>query len=436
VQEALARITGNLDIMDAARVTTARAVDSGEKPSVISAIVKYHLTERARQTINDAMDVHGGKAICMGPSNYLAHAYEQTPIAITVEGANILTRSMIIFGQGVIRGHPYLFQEISAVHAEDPRAGIRAFDAAFFGHVLFAASNKARALWTGLTGARFVRAPGDANTRAYYRQLTRLSSAFAFAADAALFVLGGALKRRERLSARLADVLSELYLASCALKRFEDDGRPPEDLPLLHWSMQDALARVERAFYGLFRNLPGRLLPGALRFIIFPLGRQFTGPSDRLGQAVCNLVLQPGPSRERLTAGMFVPRTEDRALGTLEAALVATIAAEPAERKLHAARGSPTLGGPADAPDLAAAVASGVIAQDEADAIERADALRRRAIMVDDFPKDLGRSEIHQTSQAVTADELRAVLSDVAPAEAVRDLSHDGGGAWRRQTST
>jgi acyl-CoA dehydrogenase len=437
VQEALARIAGNLYIMDAARVTTAQAIDAGEQPSVVSAIVKYHLTERGRQVINDAMDVHGGKAICMGPSNYLAHAYEQTPIVITVEGANILTRSMIIFGQGVIRGHPYLYQEISAVHSQDHAAGLRAFDAALFGHVLFAASNKARALWMGLTGARFVRAPGDANTRAYYRQLTRLSSAFAFAADMALVALGGALKRRERLSARLADVLSELYLASCALRRFEDDSRPAEDLPLLHWSLQDALARAEHAFYGLIENLPGRLLPAALRFIAFPWGRQFNAPSDELGQAVCDLILQPGLARDRLTAGMFVPRTQDHPLATLEAALHAAIAAEPAERKLHAAHVGVSLGGPADAVDLAAAVAQRVITQADAEAIEHAHTLRRRAIMVDDFPKDLGRSEVHQTSQAVTADELRAALDvPVRAAETAANLARDGGGAWRQHTST
>jgi acyl-CoA dehydrogenase len=305
-----------------------------------------------------------------------------------------------------------------------------------FGHVLFFASNEARALWMGLTGARFVRAPGDANTRAYYRRLTRLSSAFAYAADMALIMLGGALKRRERLSARLADVLSELYLASCALKRFEDDGRPAEDLPLLHWSLQDALARAERAFYGLFENMPGRLLPGALRFVTFPWGRQFSAPRDRLGQAVCDLVLQPGPARERLTAGMFVPGTQDHPLGTLEAAFMAAIVAEPAERKLRAARESGAAGGPANTPDLAAAVAGGVITRDEAETVERAQALRRRAIMVDDFPKDFGRSEIYQTSQAVTAAELRDALGDVAPpAEALARTSRDGEGAWRQQTN-
>ena len=302
--------------MDAARVMTAGAVDLGEKPSVVSAIVKYHLTERGRQVINDAMDVHGGKGICLGPSNYLARAYQQTPIAITVEGANILTRSMIIFGQGAIRGHPYVLKEIAAVAGARPRARRCAtFDAAFFGHVAFVVSNKARALWMGLTGARFVSAPGDAHTRRYYQQLTRLSSAFAFAADVAMFVLGGSLKRRERLSARLGDILSQLYLASCALKRYEDDGRPAEDLPLLHWSLQDALARTEDAFYGLFENLPGRLLPGAAAASsCFPWGREFSAAARPARATRCaTLVLASGPARERLTAGMFIPTRRERA---------------------------------------------------------------------------------------------------------------------------
>ena len=236
------------------------------------------------------MDVHGGKGICMGPSNYLARAYQQTPIAITVEGANILTRSMIIFGQGAIRGHPYVLREIAAVAEPDRSIALKAFDAAFFGHLAFVASNKARAAWMGLTAARFVSAPGGATTRRYYQQLTRLSSAFAYAADVSMFVLGGALKRRERLSARLGDILSELYLASSALKRFEDDGRPTEDVPLLHWSVQDALARAEDAFYGLFQNLPGPFVGPVLRFIVFPWGRRFPRPADHLGHHAANLL--------------------------------------------------------------------------------------------------------------------------------------------------
>lgn len=401
VEEALARMAGNLYLMDAARITTAGALDLGEKPSVISAIVKYHLTERGRQVVNDAMDIHGGKGICLGPSNYLGRAYQQVPIAITVEGANILTRSMIIFGQGAIRGHPYVLREIAAVAEPDLDAAARSFDSAFFGHVAFVVSNKARASWMGLTGARFVRAPGGASVRHYYRQLTRLSSAFAFAADVSMFVLGGSLKRRERLSARLGDILSQLYLASCVLKRFEDDGRPDEDLPLMNWAMEDALAKCQDAFYGLFQNLPGHVLPAMLRFVVFPWGRAFHGPRDVLGSRVCSLVLSPGAARDRLTSGIFIGAGEGP-IPTLEAALLATIAAEPLEQKLRSA-------GLAKAPvtehsavdEIEQAVAQGVLTQGAAEIVEHARALRRKAIMVDDFPKDLGRTEIYQTTQPV-----------------------------------
>lgn len=399
VEEALARIAGNLYIMDAARVMTAGAVDLGEKPSVISAIVKYHLTERGRQVVNDAMDIHGGKGICLGPSNYLGRAYQQMPIAITVEGANILTRSMIIFGQGAIRGHPYVLREIAAVANTDRAAALRDFDGALFGHIAFVVSNKARASWMGLTGARFVRAPGDANTRPYYRQLTRLSSAFAFCADVAMLVLGGSLKRRERLSARLGDILSQLYLASSALKRFEDDGRPAEDLPLLHWALRDALVRAQDAFYGFFHNLPGRVLPGLLRVVVFPWGQVFRPPSDRLGHDVCNCVLVPGPARDRLTAGMFISRDEADPIATLEAALQATIDAEPVEQKLRAQN--------TNGHDIAALVKHDHITEAEAAVVQRARTLRRRAIMVDDFPKDLGKTEIYQTTQAVVPERAR-----------------------------
>ena len=392
VEEALARIAGNLYIMDAARVMTAGAVDLGEKPSVISAIVKYHLTERGRQVINDAMDVHGGKGICLGPSNYLGRAYQQTPIAITVEGANILTRSMIIFGQGAIRGHPYVLREINAVAEPNANVALKAFDAAFFGHVAFVVSNKARAFWMGLTGARFVSAPGDAHTSGAITSSSRgFPARSRSVADVAMFVLGGSLKRRERLSARLGDILSQLYLASSALKRFEDDGRPAEDLPLLHWSMQDALSRTEGAFYGLFENLPGRFLPWVLRLIVFPWGREFRPPRDRLGHQVCAIALNPGAARDRLTAGMFISTDENDPIATLEAALVAVIAAEPIEQKIRTARKMSALASASHEHDLASAVAQGIISKGELELVQHARALRRKAIMVDDFPKDLGQ---------------------------------------------
>ncbi|OGA25332.1 MAG: acyl-CoA dehydrogenase [Betaproteobacteria bacterium RIFCSPLOWO2_02_FULL_67_26] len=415
VEEALARIGGNAYIMEAARVMTAGAIDLGEKPSVVSAIVKYHMTERGRAVINDAMDIHGGKGICMGPNNYLARAYQQTPIAITVEGANILTRSMIIFGQGAIRGHPWVLKEMLATREAEPGKALRDFDEAFFGHLAFTAANKARAFWMGLTGARLVSAPGDRHTKRYYQQLTRLSSAFAWTADVSMFLLGGSLKRRERLSARLGDILSHLYFASCALKRYEDQGRPEEDLPLVHWSIQDALARTEDAFYGLFANLPNRFIAWAMRGVIFPFiypyGREFEPPRDRLGHEVVGLLLQPGPARERLTAGVYIPRDPQEPVAALEAALRAVIAAEPIGAKIRAARERGMITARFADEIVEEALAKGVITQDDRNAMERAKLLRRQVIMVDDFPRDLGKTEIYQTTQPVTFGELRGRTS-------------------------
>jgi acyl-CoA dehydrogenase len=407
VEEALARIGGNAYLMDAARVMTAGAVDLGEKPSVVSAIVKYHLTERARDVINDAMDVHAGRGICLGPNNYLGRAYQQTPIAITVEGANILTRSMIIFGQGAIRGHPYVLREMLAAHEPDAARALRDFDSAFFGHLAFSASNKARAFWMGLTRARFVPAPDERGARHYYRQLTRLSSAFAWTADIAMFLLGGALKRRESLSARLGDILSHLYLGSAVLKRFHDDGCPSEDRPLLDWAMQDSLARIETAFYGLFANFPSRPLAAAMRFVIFPYGREFGPPADRLGHRVAGLLLAPGPARERLTAGVYLPKDPAEPVAALEAGLRAVIAAEPIGAKIRAAREEGRIAAEFADRIVEEAAARGVISAEEKEAMALARRLRRQVIMVDDFPRDLGKTEIYQTTQPVTFEELR-----------------------------
>ena len=407
VEEAIARIGGNAYIMEAARVMTAGAVDLGEKPAVVSAIVKYHLTERSRQTINDAMDVHGGKGICMGPNNYLARAYQQTPIAITVEGANILTRSMIIFGQGAIRGHPYVLKEIAATQERDPEQAVRDLDAAFFGHLLFVVSNAARAVWLGLTGARLVWVPGDRHVRRYFQQITRLSAAFALMADVAMLLLGGTLKRRERLSARLGDILSNLYLACAALKRYEDSGRPQDDLPLLHWSVQDALNRVEVAFYGLFVNVPGRVMAWGMKWLLFPYGRQFPPPSDALGHQVVGLLLEPSPARARLTAGVFMPHDENEPIASVESALHAVIAAEPIGARVWSALEQGVITGYFPDEILEDALSKGVITPDEKAAVERAQMLRRKVIMVDDFPQDLGRTEVYQTTQPVTFEALQ-----------------------------
>ena len=401
VEEALARIGGNTYIMDAARVMTAGAVDLGEKPSVVSAIVKYHLTERGRQVINDAMDIHGGKGICLGPSNYLARAYQQTPIAITVEGANILTRSLIIFGQGAIRGHPFVLKEIQATQESDRNQAVRGFDEAFFGHLAFIASNKARAFWMGLTGARFVRAPGDRHTKRYYQQLTRLSAAFAWIADVSMFLLGGSLKRRERLSARLGDILSNLYLASAALKRYEDEGRQKKDLPLLRWSLQDALAGIQSAFDGVLSNYPSVLLGAVLRVLIFPLGRWFAPPSDRLGHEVASILISPCAARDRLCAGMYLSGNESEVLGAIEAALGIATAAEAVEAKIHAAQKSGAVRGERDPAD--AALGLELISCEEHGLLARYTKLRERIIAVDDFPQDFGLSAMKQPGSARAA---------------------------------
>jgi len=385
VEEALARIGGNVYMMEATRVLTAAAVDMGEKPSVISAIAKYHMTERSRSVINDAMDVHGGKGICMGPDNYLARTYQQIPIGITVEGANILTRSLIIFGQGAVRAHPYVLKEIKAAHDPDKKAALLAFDAALWGHISFSMSNAVRALVFGLTGGRGIDVPTAAPTQRYYQQLTRYSSAFAFAADVAMLVLGGSLKRKEKLSARLGDVLSQMYLCSATLKRFEDDGRPDADLPLLHWSMQDALFRIQEAFDGVLQNFPNRMAAWLLRRLIFPLGKCVMPPSDLLGQQVSTLLMQPGSARDRLTLGMHIPKGEQDAVGALEAALLSTLQCEPIQSVVAKARKDGQIKSRDELEQIAEASRLGVINGEQAKLLERDYALRRKIIMVDDF---------------------------------------------------
>ncbi|WP_343652336.1 acyl-CoA dehydrogenase [Herbaspirillum sp.] len=313
VQEALARMGGHLYMMDATRRLSALAVDAGEKPSVISAISKYHVTERGRMVVNDGMDVIGGKGICMGPGNFLARVYQQVPIAITVEGANILTRCLIIFGQGAIRCHPYVLQEMAVVSIEDRDRAVQAFDSLLFSHLSFAAANAARSLVGGLSGGWLLPAPSQAAraTRRYYRAVAHLSAALALLTDASMAVLGGSLKFRERISGRLGDVLSQLYLVSAALKRFEDDGRQEADLPYVHWSVQDALNRAQEAIIDILHNFPDRPAALVLRTLIFPLGRCYHKPSDVLGTLVAQAMQTPGEHRDRLLADAYLPREDD-----------------------------------------------------------------------------------------------------------------------------
>lgn len=391
VEEALARIAGNTYMMDAARVMTAGAVDLGEKPSVISAIVKYHLTERSRQIINDAMDIHGGKGICLGPSNYLARTYQQTPVGITVEGANILTRNMIIFGQGAIRAHPFTLREIDAAWDQDKKRGLRAFDEALTGHIVFTFRNAFHSLIYGFSTRLVKDIPQNVTheTVNYYRQLTRFSAAFALLTDIAMLKLGGALKRRERLSARLGDILSMMYLCSATLKRFEDDGRPAADLPLLHWSVQDALYRTQQAFHEFLLNFPvSRITRGLLRFIVFPRGMRCLPPADSLSHEVARLILTPGEVRDRLTAGIYLPEQDNEPLALLKKALACTIDCEPIEARLRQAVKDKAITAH-EHEQINQALAQGIITSKEAASLEQMKTLRRRVIMVDDFPADL-----------------------------------------------
>ncbi|MBK9594186.1 MAG: acyl-CoA dehydrogenase [Rhodocyclales bacterium] len=403
IQEPLARMGGNLYLCDAARVMTAGAIDLGEKPSVVSAIVKYHVTERARQSVNDGMDILGGKGICLGPSNFLGRAYQQVPVAITVEGANILTRSLIIFGQGAIRCHPYVMAEMQAARNDD----LVAFDKALFAHIGHTIGNGLRALVTGFTGSHFVGVPANVapETRRYYQQLTRFSSAFAFLADISMLVMGGDLKRKEKLSARMGDILSLMYLSSAVLKRYEAEGRQQADAPLMHWAIWDSMFKAQNAFEGVVSNFPSRFVSTLLRRTIFPLGRPYMVPSDRLGGQVADLLIAPSATRDRLTADMHLPRDEKDPVGVIELALEATLQAEALQAKIRVAQKTGVLSGRTAQEIARSALEKNVISSAEHALLVRARELTGEVIKVDDFPFDLGlqRSEPKPTQQRAAA---------------------------------
>lgn len=390
VEEALARIAGFTYQMEAARTLTCAAVDRGEKPAVLSAIVKYCLTERMRLVVNDAMDIQGGSGICLGPRNFLGRVYQAVPIGITVEGANILTRTLIIFGQGAIRSHPYVLKEMQAVSNPARNLGLLEFDQAFFGHVGFSISTAARALWQGLTGGRLLAVP-EGPWRRQLQRATRLSAAFVLTADTSMLLLGGDLKRREKLSGRLADILSNLYLVSSVVKQYADRGRPKEEWPLVEWTCAESFRTIEVAFGAFFRNFPSRPVAWLLQMATFPLGLRPQDPSDRLGHQLAALLMEPSVLRDRLSAGIFAPADTSEPLGLLDDALVKVIAAEAVERKLRDALRNRTLVVAEEGETLAAAVAARVISAEEADLVLVAEASRRAVIEVDDFPPDYGR---------------------------------------------
>ncbi len=382
IEEPLARLGGMAYLMNAARVLTCGAVDAGQRPAVVSAIVKAYLTEGMRAAMMDAMDILAGAGVCRGPRNLLAEGYASAPIAITVEGANILTRSLIIYGQGGIRCHPHVLEEMQAAEARD----VTRFDRAFCGHMKFLARNTARAFGLGLLGGRFggPRAVPQP-LRGYLARIGRMSAAFAVVSDAAMATLGGQLKRREKLSGRLADALAWMYLGSAACKRFWDEGRRADDLPLLRWSCELALYRIDEALRGFIANFPNRPVAWLLRLLVFPVGGRRRPPADALGGAVARSLLEGRPHRERLSSDIYVPPLQEIGLGRLEAALAACVAARPAETKIRDAVRAGRLAASPRRTLAHRALAAGVISGGERALLDAAERGRAEAIEVDAF---------------------------------------------------
>ena len=384
IEEPLARIAGNAYLIEAACRLTCGAVDAGEKPAVLSGIVKAYLTDRMRASITDAMDIVAGAGIVRGPRNRLGRIYIAAPIAITVEGANILTRSLIVFGQGSIRSHPFVRREMQAIEQND----VRAFDQALFGHVGFTLRNAWRAMAMAVTGARMVQVPVEGPAAIYCRRLTRYSSAFALITDAALATLGGSLKRREKISGRFADALAWMYLASAAIKRFHDEGSPTADLHLLRWSCDLALWNVQQALRGILDNLPNRSVAWILRSIVFPLGARLAPPSDALGANVAQSVLFGNEAHRRLTGDIFLPPADEPGLGHLEAALALAVKARPAADKVAAARRDGRLAAGSETEAVEQALALRIVDAEDARLLREASAAQDAAIQVDAFTAD------------------------------------------------
>lgn len=386
VQEGLARIGGLTYTLEAMRVMTAGAIDLKLSPSVVTAIAKYHMTEMSRTLLNDAFDIHAGKAIQCGPMNYLAHGYMGVPISITVEGANILTRNLMIFGQGATRCHPYVLAELEAAANPNADEGLAQFDKLLMAHIGFAVGNTFSALWQGLTAGAFNSAPVSGETARYYKQLSRMSRALALSADISMLMLGGDLKRKEMLSARLGDVLSQLYIASCVLKFFEDNGRQQADLPFVHYSVQRSLFEIGKAFDGFFANFPNRVVARTIRTLVFPFGIGYKMPSDAVAQQICEALSKPNTLRDRLTHLCYMGKDEDDATGLMENAFVAMYNAQPLLKKIAQAQKAGQL--PRKQPLLDSinqALAASILTEQEAASLRKMNQLRFKAISVDSF---------------------------------------------------
>jgi acyl-CoA dehydrogenase len=400
VETVIARMVGLTYTMDAARSVTAGAIDGGEKPSVPSAMLKYHVTEMGRQIANDAMDVQGGKGICLGPKNYLGRGYQAVPIAITVEGANLLTRNLIIFGQGAVRCHPFVLKEMNAARDPDRARGVHDFDRALFGHIGFTLSNAARSLIRGLTLARFTRAPVAGPTARYYQHIARFSASFAFAVDVAMLTLGGYLKKKENLSARLGDVLSYMYLASMVLKHYENRGRSAAELPMVEWACRNLLYDAQEQLHVFLRNFPGRVFAGVMRMLVFPRGLTYSAPSDRLAGDLAAIVMNPTEAREELCRFVYKAVEPNNPLGLLQEALLLTPLCESIEKRIRVEGVKTGRISALDQPgQIRAALTLGIISETEAAALRDYDAKVMDIINVDDFAPH----ELAQSSQSAAA---------------------------------
>jgi acyl-CoA dehydrogenase len=385
VEEALARIAGKAYAISALSQATAAAVARGENPAVPSTIAKYHCTEMGREVSRDVMDIHGGKGIILGPRNYAGRGWQATPIMITVEGANIMTRSLMIFGQGAILCHPWVLKEMRAAQLDDAEQRLEQFDNALFGHIGYAISNAVRSTWFGLTGSSFGKAPGDDYTRRFYRKLNRYSAALAVMADTSMLLLGGKLKFKESLSGRLGDVLSQLYIASAMLKRYEDEGRPQGDQPLLAWAFHDSINKIETALSGALRNFPIRPVGWLLWLVVFPFGRRATPPSDRLGHRAASLMMTPCDARARMAEGVFTTPGPNNPAGRVDSYLPKVVLAEPVERKFLKALKNSDIEALTFEAQLDEGVREGWITAEERVQLEELRAMTLDAISVDDF---------------------------------------------------
>lgn len=402
IEEPLARIAGNAYLLDAALTMTVAAIDHGAKPSVAGAILKYHSTERGRQVACDAMDIHGGKGICLGPNNYLGRGYQASPIGITVEGANILTRSLIIFGQGAIRCHPYVYQEMKSIADND----LSAFDRAFWGHVGFFFANFTRSLMYAWSDGQLIGTPSGRMQR-YYQLIHRYSAHLAFLADFSMITLGSSLKRREKLSARLGDLLSYLYMASAVLRRYTQDGAPTTDIPVVDWCCQELFHACDLAIQSVIANFPIRGARIILRMIVQPLGVIRHKPSDKLGQKLANLLTEPNETRSRITRFVFSEAVETCPLGRLEAVFQKLCVAAPLEKRMSDAVKAGKLTTLTLLEQIVEAEQQHILTPDEAAELLEIEKARQRVIAVDDFDdSELRRTPAKQPTKKQSVSEI------------------------------